>query len=876
MGSVCFCLKHFKKIKLIHLMRTIFSETRVMRGPNMWSANYNKLIAAKFDPLFLLNVDENMQKILDQYVLENYHITRSHEDSNLCIFDFALKIAGILQGKNLYRDLIYPTPGILYGVLEYNVEEAGKEALQLASKIIHSIITGEEPLSKVDAVERVRAIAKRYAHGPSTSLIISAARKRNIPINVGPAGYIILGYGNKQKRISAAISHYTSCIGVNIAGNKQSTKKFLESAYVPVPKGLVISDENDLMEIANKLDYPLVTKPLNGNQGRNITCDITNFENLLTGFRYAKEISNSVIVEKEIKGNDYRLLVIGNRFIAGSLRLPAYVTGDGHLSINELVERENSDPRRGNGHENVLTKIELDSSAELCLQKQGLTTTCVPKMGQVVFLKLTANLSTGGTAEDVTDFIHPSNKALAEKVSRVIGLDICGIDIMSPDISVPLQENGGAVIEVNAAPGLRMHQYPNIGTAREVGEPIVDLMFEKEENGRIPIIAITGTNGKTTTTRLMAHALSFVGKKVGFSSTDGIYIDGEKIHAGDCSGPQSAKTILQDPTIDTAVLECARGGIIRSGLGFDYCDIAIVTNVAEDHLGLKDIYSVEDLAFVKVVVPQSVKKDGWAILNAADELVYAMKNKLQCNIALFCTNSENKNIISHIEKGGTVVYTDTNKDIYIHHSEGKIFIFNASEVPITRKGKAGFMIENLLPVVMASYLSGMQPDQIADALKSFIPTPEHTPGRINEFEINGVNVILDYAHNPHGLRALAGYLKNISGRKLGIITGTGDRREEDIIEFGRIAASMYDDIIIRFDRDLRGRSKESIVELLSRGIYDVNPEQSYQVIPDTKSALHYAVSNADKGSYVVICADNATYTLGLTQEVAMEFKNFEK
>lgn len=857
-------------------MRRIFSESRVMRGPNMWSANHHKIIAAKFDPLFLLDVDENMQRTLSQYFLENYKVTCSHEDTHHCFFDFALQTAGILQGENLYHNLIYPTPGILYGIIEYNVEEAGKVALQLTSDIIYSIIRGEEPLSKAEAIERVKAIAKRYAHGPSTSLIISAARKRNIPINVGPAGYIILGYGNKQKRISAAISHYTSCIGVNIAGNKQSTKKFLESAYIPVPKGFVVTDENDLMEIVTKLDYPLVTKPLNGNQGRNITCDITNFENLLIGFRYANEISNSVIIEKEIKGNDYRLLVIGNRFIAGSLRHPASITGDGYLNINELVERENSDHRRGNGHENILTKIKLDADAELCLQKQGLTTTCIPRNGQVVFLKLTANLSTGGTAEDVTDLIHPSNKSLAEKVSRIIGLDICGIDIISQDISLPLHENGGAVIEVNAAPGLRMHQYPNKGIAREVGEPIVDLMYEEGENGRIPIIAITGTNGKTTTTRLMAHALSFAGRKVGFSSTDGIYIDGEKIQAGDCSGPQSAKTILQDMTIDTAVLECARGGIIRSGLGFDYCDIAIVTNVAEDHLGLKDIYSVEDLAFVKVVVPQSVKKDGWAILNAADELVYAMKNKLECNIALFCTDSENKNIKSHLEQGGTVVYADNNKDIYIHHSEGRIFIFNAAEVPITRKGKAGFMIENLLPVVLASYFSGMQPSHIAMALKSFIPTPEHAPGRINEFKINGVNVILDYAHNPHGLRALAGYLKNISGRKLGIITGTGDRREEDIIEFGRISASMYDDIIIRFDRDLRGRSKESIVELLSRGIYDVNPEQSYQVIPDTKSALHYAVSNADKGSYVVICADNATYTLGLTQEVAMEFQNFEK
>ncbi len=851
----------------------ILKEVRIMRGPNMWSCDHNHLIAVKFDPLSIPALDSEKQKKFVEYFQSHYLIEPLHEDFNLCVFRFTLQLASILQESPFYHDLTYPTPGILFGILEYKVEQAGVAALKAAATMVESLLADEDPIILEIAVEQIRETSRRYSEGPTTSMIIEAAQNRNIPVNEGPAGYTILGYGKNQKRISAAMSHFTSCIGVNIAGNKEHMKKFLENAYVPVPQGMIAREENDLMAIVERLGYPLVTKPLNGNQGRNVTCDITNFENVLTGFRYANETSRSVIVEKEIVGKDYRLLVIGNKFCAASLRLPAFITGDGHLSISQLVDRENSDPRRGNGHENILTKIELDAASELCLQKQGLSTSCIPTLGQQVFLKLTANLSTGGTSEDVTDLVHPINKLLAEKVSRIIGLDICGIDIISPDISQPIVENGGAVIEVNAAPGLRMHKFPSKGLSREVAMPIVDIMFKKNEDGRIPIVAVTGTNGKTTTTRLMAYVASFAGNIVGFSSTDGIFIDGEKIQNGDCSGPQSAKTILQDTTIDFAVLETARGGIIRAGLGFDQCDIAIVTNVAADHLGIKDIHTVADLAMVKSVVPCSVKEDGWAVLNAGDEYAYAMRDKVKCGVALFSLDEENEHLKQHINNGGNAVYADRDLDIYVCHGENKIFISNAAEFPITRDGKAGFMIENLLPVVLAAYLLGIETSKIAAALKSFTPSAEHTPGRINEFLINGVNVIVDYAHNPHGLRALAGYLKNIPARKLGIITGTGDRREEDIVEFGRIAAEMYDEIIIRFDRDLRGRSKESIVELLTRGIHEVNPQQEYQIIPDTQAAIHFAVANAEKDTYVVVCADNASYTVGLTKNVALQFEN---
>ncbi len=850
----------------------IFKDIRIMRGPNMWSRHYNKLITIKYDPSLIAVPDENRQKVIHQYFCDNYQLEPSHNEFNLCIFKYLTQLASHFQGPSFYHDLAIPSPGIFYGIIEYNIEEAGKAAVRLASSVIASVLAEEAPIHLDIILSEVADISREFSQGPTTSLIIDSARKRNIPVNAGPAGYTILGYGKNLRRLSAAMSHHTSCISVNIAGNKEHTKNFLHRANLPVPKGKSVRNEDDLMAAADELGYPLVTKPLDGNQGRNVTCNITNFENLLTGFRFAKGVSRSVIVEKEIKGHDYRLLVIGNKFIAASLRLPAFVIGDEISTITELVEKENCDPLRGNGHENILTKIKLDATSDLCLQKQGLSTSSIPAKGQQVFLKLTANLSTGGIAEDVTDLVHPSNKVLAEKVSRVIGLDICGIDIMSPDITQPLSANNGAIIEVNAAPGLRMHKYPSNGLARDVGGPVIDTMFKKGDEGRIPIVAITGTNGKTTTTRLMAHIAAYVGNTVGFASTDGIYIGGDKVHGGDCSGPQSAQTILQDPTVDFAVLECARGGIIRSGLGFDQCDIGIVTNVAADHLGLFDINTLEDLANVKSVVPCAVKKNGWAILNAGDDHSYEMKNKVACNVALFSSDGQNDNLLKHIEEGGSAVYLDGNQDVFISQSGNKIFIFNAAEVPITRNGKAQFMIENLLPVVFAAYVSGFDLEQINLGLKSFIPSAELTPGRINEFEINGVNVLLDYAHNPHGLNALAGYLKNIPEKKLGIITGTGDRRKEDIVEFGRIAASMFEEIIIRFDRDLRGRTKESIVELLQQGMHQINPLQEFRIIPDTRTAIEFAVANAQKGSYVVICADNATYTLGLTKSVALQYQ----
>lgn len=837
----------------------------------MWSQEYSNLLAIKFDFSTLIDIESASQERIISDLQTIYNLQVQHNNFVENVLRFTLQLSSKLQSAELFHNLQYPTKDVVFGIIAYEVEEAGVAAVKLAANMVQKILNNQKAINIEEAISEISAITNLYQNGISSSIIIDAAIMRNIPISKGPAGYTILGYGNKQKKISAAMSQNTSCIGVNIAGNKDYTKKFLEDAHILVPKGIIVRDENDLADVAKRLGFPLVTKPFNGNQGRNISCGITNLEQLLAGFKFAKEISRAVIIEKEISGQDYRLLVIDNKFCAASLRLAAAVFGDGVSTIGELVASENKNPKRGRGHDNILTKITLDAATDVFLKSRGLTVNSVPASGEQVYLKQTANLSTGGTAEDVTALVHPTTKYLAEKASKVIGLDICGIDIVTPDISQPLAEGFGAIIEVNAAPGLRMHKYPSSGISREVGVPIVDSMFKNNEDGRIPIVAITGTNGKTTTTRLMAHVASFAGNVVGFSSTDGIYVDGQKIQSGDCSGPQSTRTILLDVYTDFAVLECARGGIIRAGLGFDQCDIAIVTNVAADHLGLKDINTVEELARVKAVVPQSVKKEGWAILNACNEHTMEMKSSVKSNVALFSINEFDENFQNHINNAGSGVYATNNLDIFINHENAKTFVTNAKDVPITRNGKASFMTENVLPVVLAAYLSDISVNQIAEALKCFIPSAEHTPGRINEFVINDVNLILDYAHNPHGLNALASYLINIPEQKVGIITGTGNRRDEDIVEFGRISASMYDEIIIRFDRDLRGRTQESIIELLVQGLHQIKPNLDYQIIPDLQTAVEYAINTADKNSYVVLCADNATYTVDLIKKIQLKY-----
>ena len=547
----------------------------------------------------------------------------------------------------------------------------------------------------------------------------------------------------------------------------------------------------------------------------------------MKAFAAAKEYNRSLIVEKFITGYDFRALVINYKFVCAALRTPASVTGDGEHTIQWLIDETNKDPRRGYGHEKVLTQITIDQFTQKMLDDHGYTLETIPKKNELVLLKPTANLSTGGTSTDVTDEVHPANIFMFERIARIIGLDICGIDVMATDLQTPVSENGGAILEVNAAPGFRMHLEPAKGLARNVAEPVIDMLFPKGSAGRIPIIAITGTNGKTTTTRITAHIAKSAGKKVGYTTSDGVYIQNQMMMKGDCTGPISSQFVLKDPTVDFAVLECARGGILKAGLAFQNCDVAIVTNVAADHIGLGGINNIEQMAKVKSVVPETVFPHGYAVLNADDDLVYKMAKELDCNIALFSMDEDNPRLKKHCEKGGLAAVFE-NGYISIKKGTWKIRVMAVKDIPITFEGRALHNIQNCLPAVLATYLfRDITIEDIRSALSSFLPSSSQTPGRLNFFHFKNFSVLADFAHNPHGLKLLCDFVSKLGYPKnIGLISGTGDRRDEDIRELGEISAGYFDEIIIRCDKNLRGRTAQEIIDLLKEGIQKVNPKHS--------------------------------------------------
>jgi cyanophycin synthetase len=569
-----------------------------------------------------------------------------------------------------------------------------------------------------------------------------------------------------------------------------------------------------------------------------------------------------VIVEKFITGFDFRVLVINYKFVCAALRTPASVTGDGKRTIQELIDEVNKDPRRGYGHEKVLTQITVDNFTWKMLNDKGYSLETVPPPGELVLLKPTANLSTGGTSTDVTDEVHPANIFMCERIARIIGLDICGIDIMAPDLTSPVSENGGAVLEVNAAPGFRMHVEPSEGLARNVAEPVVDMLFPQGGDGRIPIIAVTGTNGKTTTTRITAHIVRTAGKKVGYTTSDGIYIQNQLMMSGDTTGPVSARFVLKDPTVDFAVLECARGGILRGGLGFQQCNVAIVTNVAADHLGLGGINSVEQMARVKQVVPETVCRDGYAILNADDDLVYKMRKELDCKIALFSMREDNPRVLEHCAAGGKACIFE-NGYITIMKDSWKVRVMQVKDIPITYSGKAIHNIANVLPSVMACYLfKSISLDDIRLALQTFIPSSAQTPGRLNFFQLKKCTYLADFAHNPHGLQLLCDFISQLDyPENVGVITGTGDRRDEDIRELGVIAGKYFDRIILRLDKNLRGRTEENIISLLQEGINSSDGAVPVDVILDEMQALEHAYQTCQQGALVTVMCDSVAGTL---------------
>ncbi|CAN5907587.1 cyanophycin synthetase [soil metagenome] len=750
-------------------------------------------------------------------------------------------------------------------VFSYQEERAGEYAAEAAVRITLALAQGEEFSVEKD-ISKLHEIREEEHIGPSTSAIVSEAKSRDIPfIRLNRHSLFQLGYGVNQKRIQATMTSQTAFFAVEMAGDKNATKNLLAEAGVPVPRGAKVYDFTELRRAIEKLGYPVVIKPLDGQHGIGASINIRTWQEAHLGFKEAQKHSRAVIVEQFIEGKDFRLLVINGKFVAAAKRTPALVQGDGESTIKELIDKVNEDPRRGVGHEKVLTKITPDRHTLSLLKTQNLTLESVLPAGETLFLKSTANLSTGGTSTDVTDLIDPYNVLMAERVAGLVGLDVCGIDVVTSDIAIPLNEARGAVIEVNAAPGFRMHTSPTQGLARNVAEPVIDMLFPRGAPSRIPIIAITGTNGKTTTTRLVAHIMSSNGYKVGFTTTDGIYIQNKMLEKGDTTGRLSTEFVLKDPTVNFAVLECARGGMLRSGLGFAQCDVGIVTNVASDHLGLRDIHTLEEMARVKAVVPQTVKKEGYAILNADDDLVFQMAEELECQVAFFSMNEESPRILEHIAKGG-IAGVFENGFISIFKNTYKLRIDRVADIPLTFGGRARFNIENILAAALAGYVSKLEVADIQTALRTFLPSPAKTPGRMNLFRFPSFEVMVDYAHNPAGFLAYNEFLKNVGASiKVGVISGVGDRRREDTVALGAAAATMFDQIIIRMDQDLRGCTVEEMDAMLREGIASVSPDLSVRTIKEEARAIAYALENAQPGSFISIFAEDVSESIKLVE-----------
>jgi len=784
-------------------------------------------------------------------------------------------------GSHVYRGKTRSAgqPGRYNVIYGYSEEQVGLAAGKLAVRIVNHLVQPDPDFDFLVELEALIRLAERRAFGPSTQAIIDEAAARDIPyMRLNQQSLVQLGQGAYQKRIRATMTSSTPALAVDIASDKKLTNQLLAAAGLPTPRSEVVRSEDEAVAAARRFGFPVVTKPLDGNHGRGVSLDVRTERDVRKGFKRARDEARHgiVVVESFVQGNDYRVLVIGGRMVAIAQRIPAHVTGDGKRTIAELVEATNQDPRRGIGHEKVLTKIKVDNAATELLKKQGYTLDDVPEEGAVVRLAATGNMSTGGISIDRTFEAHEENVEIAEEAARVVGLDVAGIDFLTPDISHPVRETGGAIIEVNAAPGFRMHTHPTEGEPQYVANPVIDLLFPKGAPSRIPIIAVTGSNGKTTTVRMIAHIFKSMGRRVGMTSTDGIYIDERLVKRADASGPRSSQMVLQNPRVDLAVFEIARGGILREGLGYERNDVAVVLNVTGDHLGLKEIDSLEQLAAVKRVIVEAVPRDGYAVLNADDPLVAEMRKHCSGTVILFSMQEKNDLVERWVRRGRKAVVLqrdERGETIVIRDGPKRVMpVAWTRLLPVTFEGRARMNVQNALAATAAAHAIGAHLHDIRQGLRSFSPSMYQSPGRLNLVEIGGIKILLDYAHNPHGLATVGDFVERMTAPagpgitswsaniRLAVIATPGDRRDDDIRELGRVAARYFDDIIIREDDHPRGRKRGETAELVMEGVREAMRKGAragnVEIVVEEPAAVRRALYRSRPGDLVVLCIDH--------------------
>ena len=843
------------------------SRIRALRGPNLWSRHtaIEAIVSCTKEETSIVNIPGFEARLRERFPGIGHLQPSEHKE--IASLAHALEFAALgLQAHagcpvTFSRTAQTVEPNIYQVVVEYSEEAVGRLALELAETMVNAALQ-DQPFDLAHALSRLQELDEDVRLGPSTGNIVQAALARGIPYRRLTQGSLVqFGWGSRQRRIQAAETDHTSAIAEAIAQDKELTKKLLDAAGVPVPIGTTVQNVEAAWAAAQEIGLPVVIKPQDGNQGKGVTVNITSREQLEAAYIAAAEISSDIMVERYLPGHDYRLLVVGSQMVAAARRDPPLVIGDGLRSIRELVDEINSDPRRSTGHATSLTKIRLDDIALARLAAQNYIAESVPARGTRIILRNNANLSTGGTATDVTEDVHPEMAARAVAAAQMVGLDICGVDIVCDSVLKPLEEQGGGVVEVNAAPGLRMHLQPSFGKGRAVGKAIIANIFTKGNDGRIPIVAVAGTNGKTTTVRLISHFFTLNGLRVGMTNSDGVYIKGKRIDTGDCSGPKSARNVLMHPDVDAAVFETARGGVLREGLAFDRCDVAVVTNIGMgDHLGLSFISTVEDLAVVKRVIVQNVATKGTAVLNAADPMVVAMAEACPGAITFFADDRHHPVMTTHLAQGRRAVYREESDIVASEGSEEQRFAL--ADIPITRHGAIGFQIENAMAAIAAGWALGLKWNVIREGLASFINDAQTAPGRFNLFSHRGATVIADYGHNPDAILALVNAIGNMPAkRRIVVISGAGDRRDDDIRRQTEILGDAFDEVILYQDQCQRGRVDGEVLALLRQGLNHAKRTSSIQEIIGEFSAIDTALNKLEDGDLCLILIDQVDEAL---------------